>query len=635
MSWINHISMKMKLFIALLPALLSLCWVITSDVIRHIDTERQMQSFAQLMSSARNAGDVVHELQKERGMSSGFLSSRGQHFSSELIIQRKLTDNVLANFKHVMKQVNDSQLQKEIANILIKFNEQIRHLDDIRTRISAQQLATSDAIAFYNNKIADALSLIGSITQLTQSGKLPNDLAIYYSLLNLKEQAGIERALLSSVFSSNRFDDEQYRLISAIVAKQDVLMTTIRHFSSPTQITEFEKELQLPDAVTAIKIRDDALAKAATGDLGISPTRWFDSQTNRIEILRKLENTVASELEDSAHQLSLDARSEWLRFLVVGFIAMLMGISFVILVANHIQRHLSNTLKTIKEMEKDFTCRLNESGSDELFHLNRAYNQAVENIQRILNRIDTDAKSLRNTSSDIAASNLNLAQRTDEQAASIVETASSMEQIATAITHTADNAREAHVLIESMTQEILEASQVANGASQSMMEIRSSSEQIANIVSSIDEISFQTNLLALNAAVEAARAGEQGKGFAVVASEVRNLAQRCNEEANRIRALVSQNMEKISDGVTRVTASGKALQAAADNTTLMRQYISDIALAASEQSLGVAQIQLALNQLEQVTQQNASLVSQVAGTSQMLDTQAEAMAALAYSSSRG
>lgn len=169
---------------------------------------------------------------------------------------------------------------------------------------------------------------------------------------------------------------------------------------------------------------------------------------------------------------------------------------------------------------------------------------------------------------------------------------------------------------------------MAAQASQSMEAIRASSEQISSIIKSIDDISFQTNLLALNAAVEAARAGEAGRGFAVVATEVRNLSQRCATQAQQIRELVNENMAKIGEGVDRVTASGKALQLAAEQSDRMRDYISDIARAAGEQSLGVAQVHLALSQLEQVTQQNAALVSQAASESLSLDQQSAAMTEL-------
>jgi methyl-accepting chemotaxis protein len=304
------------------------------------------------------------------------------------------------------------------------------------------------------------------------------------------------------------------------------------------------------------------------------------------------------------------------------------ALAIAIVVARSIHLQLQGTLKTIGEMEGDLTQRLSVPGSVELSALNHAYNQSIENIQHIVKEIKSGSEVLHHASGDIAAGNQDLAQRTDEQAASIVETAASMEQISTAIAQTADNAREAEQLTLAMERDVMQANRVANEASQSMTEIRNSSEQISRIVASIDDISFQTNLLALNAAVEAARAGESGRGFAVVASEVRNLSQRCAKEASQIRELINQNMEKIAEGVARVSASGIALKAAADNSGLMKQYVSDIAQAANEQSLGVGQVHLALNQLEQVTQQNAALVSQAASASQVLDNQAAAMTQL-------
>jgi methyl-accepting chemotaxis protein len=298
------------------------------------------------------------------------------------------------------------------------------------------------------------------------------------------------------------------------------------------------------------------------------------------------------------------------------------------IVVRSIQQQLTNTLKTINEMDGDLTRRLDVPGSDELSALNRAYNQAIENIQHIVQEIKSGALILSNASSDITDGNQDLAQRTDEQAASIVETAASMEQISTAISQTAHNASEAERLTQSMANDVMDATRVSNEASQSMAAIRSSSDNIFQIVASIDEISFQTNLLALNAAVEAARAGELGKGFAVVAAEVRHLSQRCAREASLIRELVNQNMDNIGEGVQRVSASEAALKAAADTTGRMKQYVSDIARAANEQSLGVTQVHQALNQLEQVTQQNAALVSQMATASQMLDAQSKSMSTL-------
>ncbi|QHA86124.1 methyl-accepting chemotaxis protein [Serratia rhizosphaerae] len=629
MSWMNHISMKMKLFVALLPMLLALCWFVGSGMVTRMEMQRQMDNLGQLIALAGSVGGVIDELQKERGMSVGVLASAGKNFTAELAAQRKQTDSAVAVFRRAL--VGDRQSAGDNARMLAAFNDRMQALDAVRSRVSGLNINAADAVAVYTVAISDQLRFVGGLSQLSSSGKLVSELAAYYSLLNLKEQAGQERALLAGVFAADRFGNGQYRALSAVVAQQAAWLTAAQRLSSPALAAALEKSQQASAAQAALRLRDTAFARAERGGFGIDPTQWFSAQTARIDALHQLENGAVSALQNTVSQLSAQARGDWQRFLLIGTLALAAALSIAVAVARRLHRHLEGTLGTIQRMESDFTLRLAVPGSDELSRLNAAYNQAIGNIQRIIQQINVGAGELRTTSGDIAVGNQNLAQRTDEQAASIVETAASMEQIATAIAHTASNAGEAERLIGAMTQEVQEASRIADDASQSMVAIRASSEQIAHIVSSIDDISFQTNLLALNAAVEAARAGESGRGFAVVAAEVRNLSQRCTQEANRIRALVGQNMEQIGEGVARVADSNSALQAAVGNTGQMRQYVSDIAHAAQEQTLGVSQIQQALNQLEQVTQQNAALVSEVAAASQVLDEQAETMAALVHS----
>ena len=620
--------MRMKLFIALFPLLLAVIWFAGSGMLSRIGTERQMNTIGQLTTLARSAGDVVHQLQRERGMSAGFIGARGQQFRDEIIVQRKLTDDALEKLNQALASADTNVTQGNIAATLNVFKDSIQSLDSTRNAISALNIDAIKSTQFYTQTISGLLSFVGGIGQLSASGPMVNELAAFYSLLNLKEQAGIERALLTNVFSVDRFSDGQFRMLSDVVGKQEAWLTATRRFSSASQAAELDKALLSSDAARALELRTVALNKAQDGGFGVKPTDWFTAQTRRIEILRQVENQAADALLAHSAALAHNARVDWQSFLAISLVALLIAIAFAVMVVRSIQQQLNKTLQTINEMDGDLTRRLDVPGSDELSALNRAYNQAIENIQHIVQAIKSGAVILSNASGDITDGNQDLAQRTDEQAASIVETAASMEQISTAISQTAHNASEAERLTQSMANDVLNATRVSNEASQSMSAIRSSSDNIFQIVASIDEISFQTNLLALNAAVEAARAGELGKGFAVVAAEVRHLSQRCAREASLIRQLVNQNMDKIGEGVERVSASEAALKAAAENTGRMKQYVSDIARAANEQSLGVSQVHQALNQLEQVTQQNAALVSQMATASQMLDAQSKAMSTL-------
>lgn len=617
MWWIYRMPMKMKLIIALQPLLLALCWFAGSGILTRIETERQMENIAQLTALARSAGNVVHELQKERGMSVGFLGAEGKTFKDELNAQRTLTDREIEVF---VRSLSDTDLQAgDVTTSVAAFKKNILSLATIREKVTQLGLPASEAVKFYTNVIADVLNFVGRLGTLTDSGEMANSFAAYYNLLNLKEQAGIERALLSNVFSSGHFADGQLHQLSDVVSKQNVWLAQSLRLSPPEQAAMLKSRLQSTEATQALSLREAAFSHAANGGFDVDPTVWFKVQTQRIEVMRQIENVAANLLWESAIKLAQDARKNWQIYMAVSLLALLASLAFAGAIALNMHRQFSDTLSKIAGMNGDLTQRLATPGKDELSSLNRAYNTMLENIQHIVQEIKQGSLVLYDASSSITAGNQDLAQRTDEQAASIVEAVASMEQLSTTITQTADNAREAELLTIRLEKEVRQASNVASAANQSMGDIRSSSEEISNIVTSIDDISFQTNLLALNAAVEAARAGEMGRGFAVVASEVRNLSQRCAKEANQIRELVAQNMVKISEGVERVTASATALKAAADNTTTMKQYIGDIARVATEQSQGVSQINQALRPMEQVTQQNAALVSQAANDSQRLD----------------
>lgn len=617
MWWVYRMPMKMKLIIALQPLLLALCWFAGSGIWTRIETERQMENIAQLTALARSAGNVVHELQKERGMSVGFLGAEGKTFKDELNAQRALTDREIEVF---VDSLSDTALQAgDVTTSVAAFKKNILSLATLREKVTQLGLPASEVVKFYTNVIADVLNFVGRLGTLTDSGEMANSFAAYYNLLNLKEQAGIERALLANIFSSGHFADGQLHQLSDVVSKQNVWLAQSLRLSPPEQAAMLKSRLQSTDATQALSLREAAFSHAANGGFDVDPTVWFKVQTQRIEVMRQIENVAANLLWESAIKLAQDARKNWQIYMAVSLLALLASLAFAGAIALNMHRQFSDTLNKIAGMNGDLTQRLATPGKDELSSLNRAYNTMLENIQHIVQEIKQGSLVLYDASSSITAGNQDLAQRTDDQAASIVEAVASMEQLSTTITQTADNAREAELLTIRLEKEVRQASNVASAANQSMGDIRSSSEKISNIVTSIDDISFQTNLLALNAAVEAARAGEMGRGFAVVASEVRNLSQRCAKEANQIRELVAQNMVKISEGVERVTASATALKAAADNTTSMKQYIGDIARVATEQSQGVSQINLALRPMEQVTQQNAALVSQAANDSQRLD----------------
>jgi methyl-accepting chemotaxis protein len=221
--------------------------------------------------------------------------------------------------------------------------------------------------------------------------------------------------------------------------------------------------------------------------------------------------------------------------------------------------------------------------------------------------------------------NANLSQRTEQQSSSLEETASSMEEMTATVKQNADNASQANQLAVAARDQAEKGGSVVGNAVRAMSGINDSSKKIADIIGVIDEIAFQTNLLALNAAVEAARAGEQGRGFAVVATEVRSLAGRSATAAKEIKALIQDSVRKVHEGSALVTQSGQMLELIVASVKKVTDIVGEIAAASREQSSGIEQVNKAVMQMDEMTQQNAALVEQSTAASQSMAEQARAL----------
>jgi methyl-accepting chemotaxis protein len=247
---------------------------------------------------------------------------------------------------------------------------------------------------------------------------------------------------------------------------------------------------------------------------------------------------------------------------------------------------------------------------------------------KVVGEIKRAAVEVQAGAQEISQGNLNLSQRTEEQASSLEETASSMEEMTSTVKMTADNAGQARQLAVAARQQAEKGSAVVGSAVSAMSEINQSSRKIADIIGVIDEIAFQTNLLALNAAVEAARAGEQGRGFAVVASEVRNLAGRSATAAKEIKALIMDSVGKVEEGSKLVDQSGKSLDDIGAAVKRVTDVVAEIAEASLEQASGIEQVNKAVMQMDEMTQQNAALVEEASAASEAIVGQATQLADL-------
>jgi methyl-accepting chemotaxis protein len=301
---------------------------------------------------------------------------------------------------------------------------------------------------------------------------------------------------------------------------------------------------------------------------------------------------------------------------------------------NRLAQEMESTFKdfgqVIHHMAKgDLTCKTRHEAYEGAYGEFRANLIATQHkLADVFDQIRQSADFIYNASQEIASGNINLSQRTEEQAASLEETAASMEELTSTVRQNAENARLADQVSDAALKLSEQGGDVVNQAVAAMGDITASSGRIASIIATIDEIAFQTNLLALNASVEAARAGEQGRGFAVVATEVRNLAQRSAKAAKESRELLHNSQEKVGAGAELVTRSGAVLQDVVSSVKRTGELVSEIAAASREQAQGIQQIGLAVAQMDTITQHNAALSEQASAASMSMCDQAKGMVKL-------
>jgi len=285
-----------------------------------------------------------------------------------------------------------------------------------------------------------------------------------------------------------------------------------------------------------------------------------------------------------------------------------------------VEQELQNVLAAVNGDDLTRRIRL-DSKSGFFAALGSGVNRLTDNLTEVVARVTQAAREILLGAEEITTGNSNLSTRTEEQASSLEETASSMEEMTTTVKQNADNAAQAKQLALAAREQAEQGVTVVGKAVQAMTGIDDSAQQIANIIGVIDEIAFQTNLLALNAAVEAARAGEQGRGFAVVASEVRNLAGRSATAAKEIKSLIQDSVKKVTDGSQLVTDSGHTLGEIVTSVKKVSDIVAEIAAASLEQSSGIEQVNRAVTQMDQITQQNAALVEETIASAQVMTGQ--------------
>jgi methyl-accepting chemotaxis protein len=369
-----------------------------------------------------------------------------------------------------------------------------------------------------------------------------------------------------------------------------------------------------------IKLFEEGKKSEATdllmGDIRKAQIEYF----NKLEDLQKYVVDVMHKGSQEASEVYATAR---ILMLVLASIAIIIAAVIAILATRSITRPLNEAVKIAETVASgDLRSQIEVKSTDETGQLMQALKHMNDSLLGIVGQVRTGTDMIATASAQIAAGNQDLSARTEEQASSLEETASSMEEMTSTVKQNGDNAHQANQLAITASNIAMKGGAVVAEVVQTMGAINESSKKMADIINVIDGIAFQTNILALNAAVEAARAGEQGRGFAVVATEVRNLAQRSAGAAREIKILIDDSVSKVGEGTKLVDQAGTTMTEIVSSNQRVTDIMSEITAATREQVDGIEQINQAVTQMDQVTQQNAALVEEAAAAAESMQEQA-------------
>ena len=608
---INNLSIRNKLFtLTLLPLVAFICFA-THDFAQTYKEKMSLEKMLILTDSASVSSLLVHELQKERGASAGYLSSKGKKFQQAIIQHRQTTDQKRETLQTFIQKTT---LTAHLKSIFSQVNQQLDKLVSIRQQVDNLSISTAEEVAFYSKLNALLLSIVDIAANDSSNPELTISAITISSFLQHKERAGIERAVLSNVFTKDNFTPALLEKFISLLAAQQTYLDSFNAHATSEQIDIYKNSLS-QNSLKAVQVyRDLALSKMITGGFNTAPTTWFNTISEKINKLKEVE--VA--LLDEFHMKNIALISHRNNTLITLATLIVLTLMLVLLLSFYIARQLQKDINEITSKlisiatNNDLTLRVEVKSKDELGEISNTINKLVEHLQGLVGKIQHTSSVLKiNLTENMECNSIiegsvnngidqvtQIVTATTEMSSTVADIARNAMEASTETEKANNQGQHGNHEVEETIENINHLSTELNNASTIIHKLNQSALNIGQFLNAVKDISDKTNLLALNAAIEAARAGESGRGFAVVADEVRSLSMQTKKstdeielmikdlqaDANSAQAAMESGINMVEKSVKDATQTGKDISQITNSIQHINQMNEQIATAAEEQS---------------------------------------------------